>query len=131
MAPDLTLDPDTAVKVRQSEEAFDAWRIELRELQRASVSVPDEELPQLVSDKMQPRINEVRKAVSKSHVLQQNATKNLALAFIAGISSIPGGPGVAAFAAATTGVGGSLMDMYGTRHLDGSKPVIAALLHQN
>lgn len=131
MAPDLTLDPDTAVKVRASEEAFNSWRIELRELQRASAGLSDEELPQLVIDRMQPRINEVRKAVSKSDVLRRNAPKNLALAFIAGISAIPGGPGVAAFAAATTGVGGSLMDMYGTRHLDGSKPVIAALLHQN
>lgn len=131
MAPDLTLDPDTAVKVRASEEAFNSWRIELRELQRASVGLSNEELPQLVSDRMQPRIDEVRKAVSKSDVLKRNAPKNLGLALIAGISALPGGPGVAAFAAATTGVGGSLMDMYGPRHLDGSKPVIAALLHQN
>lgn len=131
VAPDLTLDPGTAVKVRASEEAFNSWRIELRELQRASAGLSDEEIPQLVSDRMQPRIDEVRKAVSKSDVLKRNAQKNLGLALIAGISAIPGGPGAAALAAATTGVGGSLMDMYGPRHLDGSKPVIAALLHQN
>lgn len=131
MAPDLTLDPDTAVKVRASEEAFNSWRIELRELQRASVGLSDEELPQLVSDRMQPRIDEVRKAVSKSDVLKRNAPRNLGVALIAGISAIPGDPGEAAFAAVTTGVGGILMDMYASRHLDGSKPVVAALLHQN
>ena len=83
VAPDLTLDPGTAVKVRASEEAF-IWRIELRELQRASAGLSDEEIPQLVSDRMQPRIDEVRKAVSKSDVLKLNAQKNLGLALIAG-----------------------------------------------
>ncbi|WP_347041774.1 hypothetical protein [Brachybacterium nesterenkovii] len=131
MAPDMKLDPDTTVKVRESEEAFEAWRIELRGLQRASAGIPDEELPQLVKDTMQPRIDEVRKAVSKSYILRRNAPRNLGLALIAGISAAPSGPGGAAFAAASTGVGGIMMDMYGRRQLDGSKPVIAALLHQS
>lgn len=130
MAPDLSLDPGTAVKVRESEEAFDAWRRELRGLQQASVGVADDELPQLVGDKLQPRIDEVRKAVSKSDLLRRNAPKNLTLAIISGVASLPSGPLGAVVAAVSTGVGGSLMDMYSRRNLDGSKPVIAALLHQ-
>ncbi|MFD1504294.1 hypothetical protein FE374_04420 [Georgenia yuyongxinii] len=131
MAPDMRLDPVTAVKVRSSEEAFNAWRQELRTLQRASVGVADADVPQLVKDMMQPKVDEVWKAVSKSAVLSRRAPKNLGLALITGIGALPGGLAAAAAAAAATGVGGYLMDTFVRRQLDGSKPVIAALLHQN
>lgn len=130
IAPDMQLDPATAVKVRNSEEAFDAWRRELRTLQRASAGVADDDMPQLVTDMLQPKIDEVRKAVSKSNALRSHAPKNLALALISGIGALPGGPAGAAAAAAATGVGGYLMDTFGRRQPDGSRPVIAALLHQ-
>lgn len=129
MIPDLHLDPATAVKVHQSEEAFDEWRRELRELQLTSKGVVDEDLPQLVSDKMQPRIGGVRKAVSKSEVLREKAPKNIALAIVSAISSFSSGPADMGVAAVATGVGGALLDMYGRNQLDGSQPVIAALLH--
>lgn len=131
IAPEMRLDPATAVKVRSSEEAFDAWRRELRALQRASVGVADDDMPQLVTDMLQPKVEEVRKAVLKSDVLRSHAPKNLALALISGIGALPGGPAGAFAAAATSGVGGYLMDRFGRRQPDGSKPVIAALLHQS
>lgn len=130
MVPDLRLDPETAVQVRSSEEAFDAWRGELRSLQRASTGVADDDIPQLVKDVLQPKIDEVRKVVSKSGVLSRHAPKNLGLAIISGAGALPGGPFSAVAAAVTTGVGGYLMDTFGRRQLDGSKPVIAALLHE-
>lgn len=131
IVPDLRLDPATAVELRRSEEAFGEWRRELREMQRATAGVPDEDIPQLVQDVLQPKIDGVRRSVSRSPVLSEHVKKNVSLALIAGVGAAPGGTAAAAVATVATGVGGYLMDTFGKRRPDGSKAVIAALLHHD
>lgn len=129
--PDMHLDPATAVKIRRSEESFNEWRRELRNVQRESVHVSEGDLPQLVEDLLGPKIEEVRKAVSGSAVLRRCAPKNLTVALISGMGALPGGVMSGALAAISSGVVGYLEEHYFRQGSDGSRPVIAALLHDS
>lgn len=130
IVPDLELDPSAAVKIRESEEAFDAWRREMRGLQREAATVSGEDLPQLVEDRLMPRISDVKSAVTGSKWLTRHAARNVGLVAITTVATAAGGaaPGPAAATGLATGVGQWLYDAYAGRRLDGSKPVIATLV---
>ena len=132
LAPDLTLSPAAAVTARESEPAFDAWRRELRDVQREAKDTERDDIPQLVEDRLKPRIDEVRKAVRKSGSLAARTKKNLTISAISFVGAAPAGLGAATINGVASGVGAYIVDTFGGSRADGKgvENVIAALMRE-
>lgn len=130
LIPDLDLSPAAAVKIRTSEDSFEAWRRSLRDIQRQAAGVEPAALQELVEDRLRPEVEAVTKVVNRSPALREHARSGLAAAILtAGTNMVTGVP-LAANAAASgvTGVAGWLWNAYAPRRVDGSRAVVAALL---
>jgi hypothetical protein len=68
LVPDLQLTAKTAVAIRQSEDAFEDWRAELRRLAREGRDDSPAELRERVQDQLQPVVRRVEKAISRSSI---------------------------------------------------------------
>lgn len=134
LVPDLTLDPSTAVKVRASEESFEEWRSALRDVQREAATLSSEDdLKQLVEDRMRPQVEAVTKSVSVSESLRATAGSTVAAAVIgAGTGPLTGATLKGSIAGASAAaVATWITNAYRARRRDGSSAVIAALLRSH
>lgn len=97
LVPDLQLTAKTAVAIRQSEDAFEDWRAELRRLAREGRDDSPAELRERVQDQLQPVVRRVEKAISRSSIASRALKEQSASTMI---TTAVG----AASAAATTGM---------------------------
>lgn len=131
LVPDLDLDAATAVKIRESEEAFDDWRRALRDIQREAAPLESRaDLRELVQDRLQPQVAAVSKRVSVTAALRSRAPHMVSAALLGTASNAVTGltVGTSAAAAGLTGVAAWLWDAYRGRRPEGSGAVIAAML---
>jgi hypothetical protein len=111
LIPDLELDLNTTVKVREDEDSFDDWKRSLSSLARDARDDDPDTLAARNEDAHIPRIHDIKKATSKSAILRQHVVPDgsaMAVSAIAGAwtAGMPGAAIGAAAGAAATGVVG-------------------------
>lgn len=129
--PDMALDAVTAIKIRESEEAFEQWRREMRDIQREASTLDDDaSVRELVDDRLGPTVRAVNGTIARSAVLKKRVKGPLVAAVIAGgTAAVTGTPSVITGAAGAIGaVGRWIEDAFIAKRPDGSRPVVAALL---
>lgn len=134
LVPDMTLDAATAVKIRQSESAFEDWRRALRDIQRDAASLSDPvELRELVDDRLQPQVTAISTTVSLSQSLRSRSRSMLTTAMLGTLGGLAAGSPLltSAASAGVPGVAGWLWDAYRGRRPGGASAVIAALLRKD
>ncbi len=135
LLPDLQLDAKTAVALRESEDAFDDWRRQLRSLARAGASSgPEDHLRERVEDELIPSVRRVEAAVSRSTALKKALKEQRAATVITGgvnlaATSMTGAsPLVVGGVAAVGGVLQWLWKAYRPASLGGADQILASLL---
>ena len=82
LVPDMQLSIDDAVRMRDSEEAFDEWRRALRRLSVDAEADSDERLRERVEDTLTPIVNRSRRAVNGSTHLKGTLKEQAATTII-------------------------------------------------
>lgn len=72
LIPNFEIDPSTAVAIRESEEAFEDWRLFIRDLQRESQGLNEGEIQELVDDRVTPILDNINKRISASAILKHS-----------------------------------------------------------
>lgn len=130
LVPDFNVDPETSVKIRESEDAFEDWRVFIRDLEREAQGLDDVETQQLVKDRIKPIIETVNKRTKSSATLNslRSGALEASIAFTPAVlmQNIDVGSVSGAIA---TGAVGFVRTMYSeTRMLDGRYRIAMHLL---
>ncbi len=134
LLPDLQLDAKTAVALRESEDAFDDWRRQLRALARTSSADGPEELRERVEDELIPAVRRVEAAVSRSAALKKALKEQSAATIITGGLTLAATPLTGAHPLVVGGVaaGGGVLQWlwkaYRPPSLGGADQVLASLV---
>lgn len=134
LVPDLQLTAKTAVAMRQSEDAFEDWRTELRRLAREGRDDSPAELRERVQDQLQPVVRRVEKAISRSSIagkaLKEQSASTIITTAVGAAAAVAttGKPAVAAVSGIASGVLHWIWKAYRPPALGGSDNVVASLI---